>query len=153
MLFRSIEVIGGFIPPTLLDARADDKTIPVAQDIILKTASAVFGQSVSKDFLEDGLSLIKNFIISARIQMENANDPRCNGQTLGINKSPIAFIVCPSFIAAGTNVQVHEIIRSAYRMYQEFSAAQVYEKMMGRGEAPEVAKQWSDFVIKAFDRI
>jgi hypothetical protein len=150
---RLIEVLGGFIPPTLLDARADDKTIPLAQDLIMKTAKQEFGQDVSTDFLDNGLNRIRNFIISGRIQMENASDPKCIGQSVAIIKSPISFIICPAFMALSTKNQVHEILRSAYRMYQEFSGTQVYEKMMGRGEDPAVAKQWADFITKAYNRI
>ena len=150
---RLVEILGGFIPASLVDARADENTIPFAQEIILKTATNEFGQNISTDFLEEGLSTIKNFIISAKIQMESTTDPRCSGEDVAIIKSPIAFIICPSFMALSKNKQVYEIIRSAYRMHQEFSGTLAFERAMGRGESPEIAKQWANFITKAINRI
>lgn len=150
---RLIEVVGGFIPPTLLDARADDKTVPIAQDMIMKTAALEFGQPVTADFLDKGLNLIKNSLIASKIQMENASDPRCT-EPVVINKSPHAFIICPSFMALSTNAQVYEIIRNAYRIYQEFSGqAMVAKALNHKTEDPIVAKQWADFITKAVKRI
>ncbi len=150
---RLIEVIGGFIPATVLDPRADDKTIPVAQDLIMKTAAQEFGQTVTTDFLDNGLSIIKNSLIATKIQMENASDPRCT-EPIVINKAPHAFIICPSFMALSTNAQVYEIIRNAYRIYQEYSGQAMFAKAMKHAtEDPIVAKQWADFITKAVKRI
>ncbi len=150
---RLFEVIAGFIPATLLNPRADEHTIPLARETILKTAALEFGQEVSADFLYEGLSGIKTLIASALIQMESRTDPRCIGQNIEINKSPVAFIICPSFMGLSKNDQLHEIIRLGYRMYQEFPVVMVNAKMVSRGSDPAVGKQWADFIIKAADRI
>lgn len=150
---RLIEVLEGFIPPTLLDARADDKTISSSQEIILRTAEQIFGYAPDKDSLSMGLNRIRNFLVGSRVQLENSSDPRCVAEHVGLNRLPNAFLVCPTFFGLSKESQVHELIRSAYRMYQEFSAEQQYEKMMGRGESVEEAKKWADFITKAYNRI
>ncbi len=151
---RLIEVIAGFIPATLLDARADDKTIPIAQDLIMKTAELEFGQAVSKDFLENGLDLIRNILIGSKIQMDNASDPRCDGADIAINQYPQSFIICPSFMALSATQQANELIRNAYRIYQEYSGQAMVAKALNRPKAnPLVAKQWADFITKAVNRI
>ena len=150
---RIIEVLSGIIPPTLLDPRASTSTLPQAQQRISRTAQLIFSTQVSNDAIETALRRIRNNLISGRVYMENTTAPRCRNEHLYFSENPLTFVICPSFTGLSAENQQKELLRIAYRMYQEISSEGRVATLMGRPMDPADAEKWARFVITAYNRI
>ncbi|MEN8228454.1 MAG: DUF4157 domain-containing protein [Bacteroidota bacterium] len=150
---RILEVLSGIIPSTILDPRADIHTLPMAQRRISQTARQVFGGPVSDAAIESALSRIRNNLISGRIYMENTTAPECRNEQVYFSQDPLTFVICPTFGGLSAENQEKEILRIAYRMYQEISLGGSMARLMGHSTDAGDAEKWARFILQARSRI
>jgi hypothetical protein len=150
---RLIEVLAGFIPPSLLDPRADATTMPAAQQMIRRTAALIFGHAVDDATIDASLYRMKMNLLGGQITMENTTAPECGNESISIRNTPPTFIVCPSFSSLSEDDQQKEFLRLSYRIYQEFSATGAISRSVGNPMDPAEAQKWADFVMMAYARI
>ena len=150
---RLIEVLTGIIPPTVLNPRADEHTLPMVQRSITQTARQIFGPRMNHTTIEKALRRIRNNLLSGRIYMENTTAPGCRNEKAFFSQNPLSFVICPTFGGLNGQDQEKEIIRIAYRMYQEISIDGQMARTLGRPMDPADAEKWADFIIQARSRI